>query len=98
MVYLGMLDDHARNPNDCSHYPDEESEKYQMFGFTSNGPQWEGVVSEFAGAYNLICIVDQIHELAVTRHRDMVIKHLGAWHRRYEDIYKKKMEYQASAK
>jgi hypothetical protein len=26
----------------------------------------------------------------------MVIKHLEAWHRRYEDIYKKKMEYQAS--
>jgi hypothetical protein len=40
IVYLGMLDDHVRNPNDCNHYQDEESEKYQMFGFTSNGPQW----------------------------------------------------------
>jgi hypothetical protein len=41
--------------------------------------------------------VDQIHEFAVTQHRDIVIKHLEAWHKRYEDIYKKKMEYQASA-
>jgi hypothetical protein len=41
--------------------------------------------------------VDQIHEFVVTQHRDMVIKHLEAWHRRYEDICKKKMEYQASA-
>jgi hypothetical protein len=58
---------------------------------------WEGVVSEFTSAYDLICIVDQIQEFAVTQHRDFVIKHLEAWHRRYEAIHKKQEECMASA-
>lgn len=43
-------------------------------------------MSEFSHAYDLICIVDQIHEYAVKQHRDFVIKHLKAWHRRHEDV------------
>jgi hypothetical protein len=55
MVYLGMLDDLARNPNDCNHYQYEDSEEYQMFGFTSNGPPWSVYVAwkELGGCVSL---------------------------------------------
>ena len=58
---------------------------------------WEGIVSEFSCAYDLIYIVDQVHEFTVTQHRDFVIKHLEAWHRRYEDVRKEQSEYIARA-
>ncbi|KAG7293521.1 hypothetical protein NEMBOFW57_003573 [Staphylotrichum longicolle] len=41
---------------------------------------WQGDVKEFTGAYDLICIVDQIHDYAVNDHREFVMKHLEAWH------------------
>jgi len=40
---------------------------------------WEGDVCEISGAIELITIVDQIQEWAVTHHRSFVTKHLQAW-------------------
>lgn len=40
---------------------------------------WEGDVCKISGAIELITIVDQIQEWAVTHHRDFVTKHLEAW-------------------
>jgi hypothetical protein len=45
---------------------------------------WKGDVKEFSRAYDLICIVDQIHNYAVNDHREFVMKHLEAWHVRHE--------------
>ncbi|KAK4124722.1 hypothetical protein N657DRAFT_632691 [Parathielavia appendiculata] len=45
---------------------------------------WEGDVKQFSRAYDLICIVDQIHDYAVNNHREFVMKHLEAWHARHE--------------
>lgn len=45
---------------------------------------WQGDVKEFSRAYDLICIVDQIHDYAVNDHREFVMKHLEAWHVRHE--------------
>lgn len=47
---------------------------------------WKGDVTEFTAAYDLICIVDQIHQYAVTQHKDFVIQHLEQWHQRYKKI------------
>jgi hypothetical protein len=47
---------------------------------------WEGDVKEFSRAYDLICIVDQIHNYAVSQHRKFVTKHLEPWLRRAEDF------------
>lgn len=40
-VYLGMLDDLARDPTNVTEYQTEESARYQLFGFTSCGPAWK---------------------------------------------------------
>lgn len=45
---------------------------------------WEGDVKEFSRAFDLICIVDQIHDYAVNNHRPFVMRHLEAWHARHE--------------
>ena len=45
---------------------------------------WQGDVKQFSGAYDLICIVDQIHDYAVNNHRELIMKHLEAWHVRHE--------------
>lgn len=39
-VYLGMLEDLARNPDDPTQFQTPESDKYQMFAFTSSGAYW----------------------------------------------------------
>lgn len=41
-------------------------------------------MKQFSRAYDLICIVDQIHDYAVNNHREFVMKHLEAWHLRHE--------------
>jgi hypothetical protein len=40
---------------------------------------WEGDVKQLSRAYELSCIVDQIHGYAANQHRKFVIKHLEAW-------------------
>ncbi|KAK3293175.1 uncharacterized protein B0H64DRAFT_403672 [Chaetomium fimeti] len=45
---------------------------------------WEGDIKDFSRAFELICIVDQIHDYAVNDHRTFVMKHLEAWHARHE--------------
>ncbi len=45
---------------------------------------WRGDVKQFSRAYDLICIIDQIHDYAVNNHREFVMKHLEAWHVRHE--------------
>jgi len=45
---------------------------------------WEGDVKEFSRAYDLMCIVDQIHDYAVNHHRPFVMNHLEAWHARHQ--------------
>lgn len=40
-TYLAMLDDLARNPDEVDEYQTEESDKYQLFAFTSCGSYWE---------------------------------------------------------
>jgi hypothetical protein len=39
-VYLGMLDDLARSPDDPTKFQTSESDKYQMFAFSSSGAYW----------------------------------------------------------
>lgn len=39
-VYMGILDDLARDPNYVGRYQTPNSDQYQIFGFTSNGPAW----------------------------------------------------------
>src|ERR1041384_4596211 len=43
---------------------------------------WEGDVKGGRDAYALICIVDQIHDYAITQHRRFVMEHLEAGHNR----------------
>lgn len=45
---------------------------------------WEGDVKDFSRAFDLICIVDQIHDYALQVHRPFVMRHLEAWHARHE--------------
>ena len=45
---------------------------------------WEGDVKEYSRAFDLICIVDQIHDYAVNHHRPFVMNHLQAWHARHQ--------------
>ncbi|OAG17118.1 hypothetical protein CC77DRAFT_1064383 [Alternaria alternata] len=40
---------------------------------------WEGDVKDFSRAYELICLVDQIHDFAANQHRKFVIEHLERW-------------------
>jgi len=47
---------------------------------------WESDIKSFSRAYDLICIVDQIHNFAVTKHRQFVINHLEPWLSRAEEI------------
>lgn len=47
---------------------------------------WEGDIRNFSGSYDLICIVDQIHDFAITQHRQYVISHLEPWLIRAEEI------------
>lgn len=44
-TYLAMLDDLARNPDNVSEYQSEESDKYQLFAFTSCGSYWQVFVA-----------------------------------------------------
>ncbi|KAI1853511.1 hypothetical protein JX265_004159 [Neoarthrinium moseri] len=101
-MYLAMLDDLARNPDNVAKYQTEESSKHQLFAFVSCGSDWqvfiawnmegsinvetiwEGDVKKFTAAFDLICIVDQIHEYAIHQHREFVMKHLEAWHSRHQ--------------
>jgi hypothetical protein len=49
-MYLAMLDDLARNPEDLNKYQTPESGEFRVFGFTSQGAYWRVyVASEFAG-------------------------------------------------
>ncbi|KAH8648176.1 hypothetical protein BGZ60DRAFT_437732 [Tricladium varicosporioides] len=54
---------------------------------------WEGNVTEFSRAYDLICLTDQIAEYAATQHRNFVIKHLKPWHDRHDKFFKSFHEY-----
>lgn len=45
---------------------------------------WEGNIVEWSRAFDLICIVDQIHNYAINHHRPFVMKHLEAWHARHQ--------------
>lgn len=47
---------------------------------------WQEEVKCFSSAYDLICIVDQIHDYAINHHRPFVIKHLEAWHARHQRL------------
>lgn len=47
---------------------------------------WQGDVTNPGRAYNLICLVDQIHKYAVNQHRTFVMEHLEAWHARHERL------------
>jgi hypothetical protein len=47
-------------------------------------PIWRGSISNFNHAVEFLAIVDQIHNYAITTHRDMVKKHLEPWLRRAE--------------
>lgn len=44
---------------------------------------WSGDTKKWHYAFDLICIVDQIHDYAAHKHRPFVMKHLEAWHSRY---------------
>ncbi|KAI1330461.1 hypothetical protein F5Y16DRAFT_396428 [Xylariaceae sp. FL0255] len=44
---------------------------------------WEGDVKIWKHAFDLICIVDQIHDYAAHQHRPYVTKHLDAWHAKH---------------
>ncbi|KIW14799.1 hypothetical protein PV08_07584 [Exophiala spinifera] len=47
---------------------------------------WTGNIKEFSRAYDLICIVNQIHAYAISEHRSFVIKHLEPWLSRAESF------------
>jgi hypothetical protein len=47
---------------------------------------WAKDIKSFSRAYDLICIVDQIHNFAITKHRQFVIDHLEPWLCRAEEI------------
>jgi hypothetical protein len=40
---------------------------------------WEGDIKNFSRAFELICIVDQIHHFAANQHREFVVEHLEPW-------------------
>lgn len=44
-----------------------------------------GDVKDFMRAYELICLVDQIHDFAANQHRKFVIKHLERWLTHFEE-------------
>ncbi|PVH83821.1 hypothetical protein DL98DRAFT_454426 [Cadophora sp. DSE1049] len=41
---------------------------------------WSGRVINERSAWELLCLIDQIHQYATTRFRDYVIQHLQPWH------------------
>jgi hypothetical protein len=47
---------------------------------------WESDIKSFSRAYDLICIVDQIHNFAIAQHRQFVISHLEPWLSRAEEM------------
>jgi hypothetical protein len=49
---------------------------------------WTGDVRDVSDARNLLCIVDQVHKDAQSRHYQFVVKHLTVWLSRYKDICK----------
>ena len=53
---------------------------------------WEGDIKELSRACDLICIVDQIHNYAVSQHHQFVTKHLKLWLRRAEDLEEAELE------
>ncbi|KAL6690845.1 hypothetical protein J3F84DRAFT_177081 [Trichoderma pleuroticola] len=56
-IYLAMLDDLARNPNNVSEYQTKESSGFQFFAFTSNYSLWRVFVAW--GSLD-VCMVDTI--------------------------------------
>lgn len=42
-------------------------------------PIWKGDICEAGKAMELLCIVDQIHEYAVTTQKEFVVQHLEPW-------------------
>ncbi|KAH8704609.1 hypothetical protein GQ44DRAFT_777889 [Phaeosphaeriaceae sp. PMI808] len=42
---------------------------------------WSGLISDERRAWELLSLVDQIHEWGVTTFRDYVIRHLQSWHK-----------------
>jgi hypothetical protein len=134
-VYLGMLDDLARNPYDLQYYQNSDSKEYQVFLTTACGPEWiiyvaynffrdcvskyinqlserwsltclqtiepiwEGNIRNEKLAIQLLCIIDQIHEWALTSHRNFVIQHLEPWLKgfddKFEEALRKLMQLQA---
>jgi hypothetical protein len=47
---------------------------------------WQNDIKSFSRAYDLICIIDQIHNFAMTQHRQFVIRHLEPWLSRAEAL------------
>ncbi|KAI0186044.1 hypothetical protein EV127DRAFT_463483 [Xylaria flabelliformis] len=47
---------------------------------------WEGDIKDWSRAFELICIVDQTQSYAAHQHRPFVMKHLEAWHAKYQRI------------
>ncbi|TRX87833.1 hypothetical protein FHL15_011273 [Xylaria flabelliformis] len=45
---------------------------------------WEGDIKDWSRAFELICIIDQIQSYAAHQHRPFVMKHLEAWHAKYQ--------------
>ncbi|KAH6974206.1 hypothetical protein BKA56DRAFT_689582 [Ilyonectria sp. MPI-CAGE-AT-0026] len=83
-VYLAVLDDLARNPNNVAEYQTKDSDKYQLFAFTSCGSQWQVFSAWKLGN-------DCIHDYAIRQHGDFVMKHLDAWYTR-DNTFKKEFE------
>ncbi|KAL2132938.1 hypothetical protein VTI74DRAFT_3128 [Chaetomium olivicolor] len=48
---------------------------------------WSGRIITEKKAWELLCVIDQIHEWGVTTHRDFVIRHLEPWHEFCEQRY-----------
>ncbi|KAH7092085.1 hypothetical protein FB567DRAFT_588395 [Paraphoma chrysanthemicola] len=46
---------------------------------------WEGDIIDWSRAYELICLVDQVHDFAANQHREFVIRHLEPWLGHAED-------------
>ncbi|OCK83529.1 hypothetical protein K432DRAFT_346972 [Lepidopterella palustris CBS 459.81] len=106
-VYLGMLHDLCRDPEDPNKYQRDAPECHQIFGILSKAQNvevyrmvssypniavtkiWSGHVTRKTASLELVALVDQLHEYAVTIHREMVARHLKPW------LYKteQKMEY-----
>lgn len=48
---------------------------------------WSGRINNERNAWELISLVDQIHQYAVTHFRSFVMQHLNEWHRYCAENY-----------